>query len=173
MFVCKCMLPHTRAAIFALGAMSQLMRSNRDVTIAGWKLFPSPSEFLREPLNLCLEESSGSSFPNNKLPLVNLLFIRINNFWFRGHQSINTSHTQCPHRWQSWARLGSRSWLLLLSLKYTYRGVMIKWESNRNAFIVLGVVHTPGSSAMPGTCCGHRWASPALATTHREIRLIA
>ena len=38
---------------------------------------------------------------------------------------------------------------------------------------VLGGVHTPGSSAMPGACRGHRWASPALATTHKEIRLIA
>ncbi len=33
---------HRQISIFALGAMSQFMRSNRDTTIAGWKLFPIP-----------------------------------------------------------------------------------------------------------------------------------
>jgi hypothetical protein len=31
-----------RTFIFALGAMTQLMRWNRDASIAGWKLFPTP-----------------------------------------------------------------------------------------------------------------------------------
>ena len=56
---------------FALGAMSQSLRSNREATIAGWKLFPIPRiRLLRHGLRLIdflkLQGPSGVSLQYNQ-----------------------------------------------------------------------------------------------------------